>query len=220
MSPRFGRNGHYAINAPACHQGTGHPDSPLSGPVHAQPSCGVFITDRNASDTAKIDDCWIKGSTGRAAHSPGSAASTRPAPVSASTSNVWVAGSQKPDRFPVRRIGVPPSAGSGVGFGAGVGVGPVESPGSPAAVDTPVAFGVVVTVDPTPSTSLTGQPKADAADAGSEMPRGRVSSVRSRAPAAVRVSSRLVEASGSRSTSIPITPSWRWIVLAAAASRG
>ncbi len=77
-----------------------------------------------------------------------------------------------------------------------------------------------VTVDPMPSTSLIGHPNADAADAGSEMPRGSDSSARSTVPAAIRVSTRLGEASGNRSTSIPMTPSWRCTVLAAAASRG
>src|SRR6478752_5701106 len=98
-------------------QGTGQPDSPLSGPVHAQPSCGGSMTERKASDTAKIDDGWINGSTGRAAQSPGSAAAAGPAPVIAATSNCWVDGSQYPERFPVRRTWGPPSPESAVVVG-------------------------------------------------------------------------------------------------------
>src|SRR6478752_355913 len=203
-------------------QGTGQPDSPLSGPVHAQPSCGGSMTERKASDTAKIDDGWISGSTGRAAHSPGSAAAAGPAPVIAATSTAWVDGSQYPERFPVRSAGVAPSPESAVVVGADS-VVRLPSPvarGEPDGVDGVVGVGEVVTVDPMPSTSLTAHPNADAADAGSEMPRGSDSSARSTVPAAIRVSTRVGEASGSRSISMPMTPSWRCTVLAAAASRG
>ena len=74
-------------------------------------------------------------------------------------------------------------------------------------VDDVVGAGEVITVDPMPSTSLTAHPKADAADAASEWPRGSDSSARSTVPPAIRVSTRFGDASGSKSISIPMTPS-------------
>src|SRR3954469_4867382 len=97
----------------------GHSDNPLSGPVQVHPRCGESSTDRRGSATAKTVDCCSSGKTGRSVQSLGSTTSTGTPPLTADERSNWTAGSQYPERVPVRGTAASPAPGSGSALGAG-----------------------------------------------------------------------------------------------------